>query len=464
MQSNSLLRDKIGIAFGGFGSNLGSAFLMTYLTYYMTDSMMISAAAGAMILLVARILDGVADLWMGTLIDRCKSKKGKARPWLLWMAAPTVVSMALLFYVPNFSEGGRVAYTFVTYILCAFFSLTAIYLPVQALVPLITNDPKRRLVLSQILGFFVTAGAVVLNFFSSPLMLAFSQKTTINPATGAPSPDKWGYFWYATLLGAIAAICLVVAYFLVKEKLATETGIVQKEKTPIGKGLAVIFKNKYWWVAMILYLVTNLVPSCWAATPYYCIYFTKGAVDIGMLVALLWGGITVGILLFVPVTMRIGKINSCVIGIAIQAIGGVMLWLAPYSVAMCWVSTVFRSVGVGALLGNMGAMMADVCEYGEWKFGIRSEGLIYSGTSLGTKIGSALGGVVVMGLLAWGGYVAGAATQAPQAMLGIKLAFIAFPFIGDILIIILLLLFRVEKHMPQIMKDLEERHAKAAKG
>lgn len=446
---SSLLKDKIGIAVGGFGSNIGSAFLMTWLTFYMTDSMMISAAAGAMILLIARILDGIADLWMGTLIDRCRSKQGKARPWLLWMALPTVVSMALLFYVPNFSEGGRVAYTFITYILCAFFTLTAIYLPTQALVPLITDDPKSRLALSQILGFFVTASAVLLNFFSTPIMNAFGG-------------GKTGFFWYATILGLISGICLVIAYVLVRERTTPVAAAVKKEKLPIGKGLMIIFKNKFWWIAMVLYLVTALVPSCWAATPYYTIYFTGGKVDVGMLVALLWGGITAGILLFIPVTMKVGKINSCIIGIAMQAVGGVMLWLAPYSIAMCWISTVFRSVGVGALLGNMGAMMADVCEYGEWKFGVRSEGLIYSGTSLGNKIGSALGGVVVLALLAWGGYVPQAAEQTAQAMTGIKLAFIAFPFIGDILIIALLMMFRVEKMMPQIRADLEERKKKAA--
>ncbi|SHH84605.1 glycoside/pentoside/hexuronide:cation symporter, GPH family [Sporobacter termitidis DSM 10068] len=448
-QSGSLLKDKFGIAFGAFGSNLGSAFLMTYLTYYMTDSMMISAASGAIILLVARILDGIADLWMGTLIDRCKRKSGKARPWLLWMAAPTVVSMALLFYVPNFTEGGRVAYTFVTYIICAFFTLTAIYLPVQSLTALVTSDPKQRLVISQISGFFVTLGAVFLNYFSTPIMAAFGGGNA-------------GYFWYATLLGFIAGVFLVICFFLTNERALSEMAAPQKDKTPVLKGLSYIFRNKYWWIAMVLYLVVQLVPSCWAATPYYTKYFTNDSVDTGHLMALLWGGITIGIPLFVPVTRKIGKMYSSAIGIALQAIGGVMLWLAPYSIAMCWVSTVFRSIGVGALLGNMGALMADVCEYGDWKFGVRSEGLIYSGTSLGNKIGQALGGVVVMALLAWGNYVPNAVTQTAQAMTGIKVAFIAFPFVGDLLIIVLLLLFRVEKMMPQIRADLEERRKKAS--
>ena len=209
---------------------------------------------------------------------------------------------------------------------------------------------------------------------------------------------------------------------------------------------------------MGIYLMSNLVPACWAATAYYCLYWMESQVDTGHLMALLWGGITAGILLFVPVARKLGKTKASAIGLAMQAIGSVLLWIAPTSIPMLWVSTIFRSVGVGGLSGSFRAMLADVVEYGEWKSGIRTEGLVYSGSTFGGKVGSGLGGAIVAALLAWGGYVPNAATQAAKAMLSIKLAFIAVPFIGSILIIILLLLFRVEKLMPTIRADLEERH------
>ena len=449
-KGNPLLKDKFGIGTGFFGYNLGSAVLMTYLTVFLTDNMLISAASVSLILLFSRIIDAITDLWMGTLIDRCKSKFGKARPWLVWMAAPAVISMALLFYIPSFSESGKIAYTFITYNLVAFFYLTALALPLNALVALITTDMKQRLVFSQIAGFFMTLGAVFVNFFATPIMNAL----------GGGNANR-GYFLYFTIMAFIGVALMVVCFALTKERAQQELGMEKKEKVKFSVGAPAVLKNKYWWNAMGIYLVTQLVPACWAATAYYCIYWVGGKVDVGQLMSLLWGGITAGILLFIPVSRKVGKANSAAIGLCMQAIGSVMLWFAPTSIAMVWVSTVFRSVGVGGLSGNMNAMLADVVEYGEWKTGIRTEGMIYSGASFGSKVGTGLGGALVAGLLAWGNYVPNAATQAEKAMTSIKVAFVAAPFVGTCLIIIMCLLFRVEKLMPQIKSDLEARRAKS---
>jgi GPH family glycoside/pentoside/hexuronide:cation symporter len=265
------------------------------------------------------------------------------------------------------------------------------------------------------------------------------------------------------IVGVIGAGFCLICFKLTKERAQEEnTGkdnARPQKKIAFKEGVLAVFKNVYWWNAMGIYLMISLVPACWGSTAYYCIYWLNNQVDTGHLMALLWGGITCGILLFVPVSNKVGKVNSATIGIAIQAIGSVLLWLAPTSIAMVWFSTVLRSVGVGGLAGNMRAMLADVAEYGEWKTGIRNEGMIYSGATFGGKVGSGLGGSIVTALLAWGGYVPNAAAQAVKAMMSIKLAFIAVPFIGSALIVIMLLFFRVEKHMPEIMADLEKRRA-----
>lgn len=102
-------------------------------------------------------------------------------------------------------------------------------------------------------------------------------------------------------------------------------------------------------------------------------------------------------------------------------------------------------------------MLADVVEYGEWKTGVRTEGVVFAGISFGIKVGSGLGGAIVAALLAWGGYAAGKPYQTAKAMTSIKLAFVAVPFVGSCLIIIMLLLFGVEKLMPRIKAELLQR-------
>jgi len=435
-----LRKDKWGMGLGGLGYNLGMAGFMTYLTYFYTDNMMISAGSVSVILLLSRIIDAFSDLWMGTLVDRCRSKHGKARPWLLWMAAPAVIFVAAVYYVPAFGQTGRAIYAFITYNLMAFFFMTALVLPLNSLVSLITNDTGERLKLSQIFGFTSTLGAVFVNLFATKIMSALGGGNA-------------GFFWYFAITGLVGVILIVLCFSLTKERAATK----KESKIPIKVAVGAVFKNKYWWNAMGIYLMTSLVPSCWAAAAYYCLYWVGGAVDVGALMSLMWGGITVGVLLFIPVSKKLSKSNSAAIGLAIQAFGSVILWFAPTSVAIVWISTVFRSIGVGGLVGNMRAMLADVVEYGEWKTGVRTEGMVFSGASFGLKVGAGLGGAVVAALLHWGEYVAGQPVQTAKAMTSIKIAFIAAPFVGSILTIIMLFLFRVEKLLPRIKAELKQR-------
>jgi len=436
-----LRTDKWGIGFGSMGYNLGMAGFMTYLAYFYTDNMLISAASVSMILFFSRIIDAFSDLWMGILVDRCKSRYGKARPWLLWMSVPAAISIAAVYYVPAFSQTGRAVYAFITYNLMAFFFLTAMALPLNSLVSLITRDAVERLKISQIFGFANTLGAVFVNLFATKIMLALGGGNA-------------GYFRYFAITALVGVSLMVLCYKLTRERVSAGR---EEAKLPVKIALGAVFKNKYWWNAVGIYLMTSLVPSCWSAAAYYCKYWVDGAVDVGELMSLMWGGITVGVLLFIPVSKRFSKSDSAAIGMAIQAFGSVLLWFAPTSVAMVWISTIFRSVGVGGLVGNMRAMLADVVEYGEWKTRIRTEGMVFSGASFGLKVGAGLGTAIVMAIIAWGGYDAGQPIQTDKAMTSIKLAFIAAPFFGSILTIIMLLVFRIEKLLPGIKEGLTQR-------
>ncbi|KPU42813.1 inner membrane symporter YicJ [Oxobacter pfennigii] len=430
---------------GYFGYNLGSAGLMTYLTFFYTDYMKIPAASVAMILLVSRFLDGATDLFLGVLIDRTTSKYGKARPWLLWMALPAAISVSLLYYVPNISTSGKVVYAFITYNAVAFFYLTCMALPMQALVALITPDPKRRLTISTVGSIFNTLAAVVINLYAKPIMAALGGEAK-------------GMFWFFTIMAFAGVGLMLLCFAFTKERAERR----QYAKVPLGVGVKALFANKYWWNITLIQIMTSLVPSAWGATVYYTNYITGNAGLVGPIMSLMWGGITIGIFMFIPVTRKLGKRNAGLIGMALQVLGSVVLWFAPASVGMLWFSTVLRSIGPAAMIAASNAMRADTVEYGEWKTGVRNEGMIYSGASFGGKVGSGIGGAILAALLASGGYVGGAATQTPEAIEAIKAAFIILPGVGSTLIMVMLAFFDLEKFIPQINKDLKERRAKAA--
>ncbi len=442
--SKELKNDKIGLGLGAFGYNFGAAGLVTYLTFFYTDYMLIPAASIALILLISRFFDALTDLMMGVLVDRTISKLGKVRPWLLWMAFPAIISVAAAYFVPNLSTTGRTIYAFITYNLMAFFYLTAMALPMQALAAVITTNTGERLKLSQIFGFCNTLAGVVINLFAAKMMTLFGGGAN-------------GFLYYFGTVALIGGLLMLVCFKLTKERADKRV----LEKVPLKFGLKAISTNKYFWLLTFSGCMASFVPAMFSVVAYYCKYILANQVSPGALMSLMFGGITIGVLAFIPVTKKIGKILSAISGFLLQILGSVILIFAPASVAVIWISTFFRAFGSGAYASLVNAIRADIVEYGEWKFGVRTEGMIFSGSSFGVKVGTGIGGAVVAALLAWGKYIPGAATQTASAITAIKFAFIFCPLIGTSLIVICLIFMNsLEKKLPQIKTDLADRRAK----
>src|SRR5690625_7931548 len=95
-------------------------------------------------MLVVRIFDGITDLGMGAVVDRTKTKHGKARPWVLWMAVPFGVTTLLLFAVPDASMTNQIIYAYVTYI-ALILTYTAISIPYKTLLGLMTQEQQGQI-------------------------------------------------------------------------------------------------------------------------------------------------------------------------------------------------------------------------------------------------------------------------------------------------------------------------------
>ena len=106
--------------------------------------------------------------------------------------------------------------------------------------------------------------------------------------------------------------------------------------------------------------------------------------------------------------------------------------------------------------------MVSCIEYSQWKFHVRQEGLIFSGGSVGTKIGSGVTSAALTGLLSYAGYVSSASgliTQPQSAIDMIVSLYMYGPILVWIVLIIVLLAYNLDKIYPQIMKDLAKREA-----
>ena len=74
------LKTAVGYAVGDFGVNLYFISVMTYLLFFYTDVMGISALAAGGVFAVARLIDALTDPLMGALAERTRSRWGRMRP------------------------------------------------------------------------------------------------------------------------------------------------------------------------------------------------------------------------------------------------------------------------------------------------------------------------------------------------------------------------------------------------
>ena len=183
------LKEKIGYALGDGAANIAWRGVATFLFIFYTDVFGINPAAVGLLMLIARLSDGVIDIAMGIICDRTNSKYGRFRPWILWTAIPLGVTLSMLFTTPNLGPTGKIIYAYATYLI--FFVLyTANNIPYGALMAVMTGDDKERTSLGsyRMVGAF-TGGMLV----QGALLFLVAHFGNINPSIAIDKLDAKKY-------------------------------------------------------------------------------------------------------------------------------------------------------------------------------------------------------------------------------------------------------------------------------
>ncbi len=154
------VQPKEGIAYSlcGFGQNLICTIIGSYLTVFMTDAIGFPALWVALLMLLARIYDALNDPIMGSIVDRTKTRWGKCRPYLKWMALP-IAGMTIICFLPWYpsNPGGFAALT-IMYLIWGMV-YTVVDVPYWGLTSCMTHDTYRRGNMLTIARLLCTAGA-----------------------------------------------------------------------------------------------------------------------------------------------------------------------------------------------------------------------------------------------------------------------------------------------------------------
>ncbi|MDD5869321.1 MAG: MFS transporter [Succinatimonas sp.] len=448
----SKVGERVSYGLGDFGCNIIYTAMSAFLLFYYTDYAGVSAFAVGAIMMISRVFDGISDLIMGVIVDRTKSRFGKARPWLLRMCVPFAIAGVLLFSVPStWSDTPKLIYVFITYNLVSTVIYTAINVPYSALNALMTQDPYERSVLSIFRNLLATAGTLTINTFTLPLVEFFGD----NPAA-----------WTKTFMvfGVVAIIAFMINFLGTKERVVSVSDMQNGEHkdVPFIAGVKALFVNKYW---ILMTLMLALFFLMYAINGGSTVYYAKDILGDKDLVATINGIFNVvqilGMFFIAMLVKKYGKRNIFALGLVLDIVGILFLHYLHSEMWMIVVSSLIRGIGNACGGATMWAMVSDTIDYGEWKTGYRTEGLVNSACSFGWKIGNGLGSALLGLILEIGGYVGTAAVQSAEALEAIEFSFIWVPVMVYVSGLVIMYFFKLDKEFPQIIKDLENRKKQA---
>lgn len=429
--------NKFAYAMGTGAGNIYNQIAAAFLLQYYTDTALIGAGAIATMFLVCRVLDGVSDFAMGAVIDKTHSKLGKARPWLLLSAPLMLIGMFLLMNVPlGASDGGKLAYAYVTYIFMNCIIYTIYGISNTAMLPLMSDNSKEHTMLAtfQALGnniIGLIAGSAI-----TPLVMATGWKVS------------------SLVLGGIAMVLILFSGILNKEigSGKAKEDVPAKASVPMSEQFKGVLKNKYFYILVLIGIFPLLMnANTVAAQIYYCniVVGNPGFMSTMMFVSQFPG---IVIMFLMPyVANKYSKQAFLILGSILLIAGFAITGFAGANTTMLILGTVVRALGAGPLIGGVFALIPDVVDYGEWKFGTRSEGLISSAQSIGSKVGIGVGSALTGWILAAVNYNA---TEAPTdaVIAAIKFDFTWLGVIISAVILIIVIFMNVEKYAPEYRK------------
>ncbi|MBA7933374.1 MFS transporter [Klebsiella sp. RHBSTW-00215] len=405
-------KEKISYGLGDMASHIGLDNVIIFLTFYYTDVVGLPAAFVGTMFLLARTADAIIDPAMGYMADRTRSRWGKFRPWMLWLALPFGLSCLLTYAVPqSLDMTGKMIFASVSY---TFMMLmyTAINIPYCSMGAVITPDNDERISLQSWRFFLATLGGAMSTFFMMPL------------AEYLGGADKLaGYRWAMAIMASAAVIMFWICFANTRERIkapATHNNYLSE--------LRDLLRNDQWRVVAVL-VMTNIgfgVIRLGAMMYFVTYYLGSASYFMWMLGAHILGK-AAGSLLAKRLTRNFNKVQMFGYCAVLAGVLSIALFFAPKSVFVLVPLTFIISTLYQATTTLMWVMMADVADYGEWRQGKRMDGVIFSTFLAVLKLGMALSGAIVGWTLGFSGYVANAPEQTSLAMNCIVALFTVVP-------------------------------------
>ena len=428
---------KVGYGSGDIAGNCVYALLTAFMMLYLTDYVGLNMGIVSTLIAISKIFDGVTDFFFGRMIDKTNTRMGKARPWMLWAYVGCAITLVACFAIPeSWGETAQYIFFFLSYTLLNAVFFTANNIAYASLTALITKNTSERVQIGSFRFIFAFATKIVIE-----AVTIFA----VNWLGGGVA----GWKTIAIIYAVVGLITNTASVFSVKE-LPEEEGEDTKEESELTflQSFKVLLKNKYYVVICCSYILTQLYASVIGIGTYYAKYILGNEEIFSTLSLAINITMVVSLTVLPMVIKKLGgmyKLNIC--GYILAALGRVGVMAAAYmgSLPLMLAFTAVATIGIAPLQGDLNALIACCSEYTTLKTGYRLEGMMYSCSSLGIKVGGALGTAICGWLLDAAGYVENVAVQTGATVNMLNFLYLWMPVILCVAVAFLLVFLNVEK-------------------
>ena len=439
--------EKLAYGVGDFASNLIFATVSTFLMYYYTDIYGLQAVAVGTILFVARFVDAVWDLYLGTLIDRTETRWGQCRPYLLFASPLLAVCVVATFTVPSGSDTFKLAYAYITYtlLMCTY---SLVNIPYIAMPALMTDDPRDRTQLSAVRMFCAILGSMVVGALTLKLVQVLGGDN-----------KQAGYQYTVSLMAGIGVLLFWLSFAFTKERVPPV-----KQEVKIKADFMTLVNGRAWWMMALIGLCVYTALSITGGTVLYYFKYVVGDQSKAALYLFVVGlGLLCGILIAVLLTKRFCKRKVMMMSATLSGLlYASFYFLDPKNVTMVYALGFTIQLFNGISVPILWSMVADTADDAELRSGRRMVGLATSSIAFSYKFGLGLGGAIAGFLLAAIGYQANV-VQTPEAIQGLILIMSVIPALSKLGVVIILYFYPLDQaRLDDMQPRLKAMRAQAA--
>ncbi len=428
------LREKISYVLVNLGNIPIMTLISSYLLIFYTNVCGLSPADCATLFLVARILDGVNDPFVGYIIDHLPNTRfGHFRPPLIVGTILCSLNFLLLWFGPMVATSGKLVIAYVSYILIGIL-FPVMDISLNSMLPVMTTDMNERNTLSSIKGLFYMLGVLAIGM-SAPLILG-------------DTSNKDGYIRLVLIVTVAVIVMTVLGATGLKERVKPKAG----KKYGIKDMFNIMSQKPIWstFAASIFYMVGFTVMN--TVNIYYFSYIMNDLKLFSLVAMVQIVAIFPAMLMVSKLTQKMGKKRLYMLGLFVFGVLPVVRLIAPTSQVLLMLITVFIGFGQGLCMPLTYGIQADNTDYIELKTGQRAEGAVASLSSFTTKFSMGIGGAIPGYLLAYAGFNA---TLAAQPAMVHKIILICIAGIPMILTVIGILVFG--KFYPISQQELDKQ-------